>query len=72
MQDHLKTPKTPEVAMILEDDGAGWDKVYQALFVPQLMTSANERWSFYNAYQHQFPSEEVLQKVKVIVMPGSA
>jgi GMP synthase-like glutamine amidotransferase len=43
---------------------------YEVLFMGHLVDS-NERWTFYKAYDFEFPSAEELRRLKGIVLPGS-
>jgi len=36
------------------------------------METGDEKWSFYNAYQHEFPTDEELKSLKCVIIPGSS
>lgn len=36
------------------------------------METGEEKWNFYNAYNHELPSEEDLKTLKAVIIPGSS
>jgi len=36
------------------------------------METGEEKWNFYNAYNHEFPSEEDMKTLKAVIIPGSS
>ena len=53
-----------------------WQQIQEALFMGQYMggsgCSNTEIWEFFNAFELTYPSDEQLQRIKAIIVPGSA
>jgi GMP synthase-like glutamine amidotransferase len=45
--------------------------LYEAMWVPHLMETGEEKWVFYNGFDKEIPSDEALSTLKVILFPGS-
>lgn len=62
----------PTYGFIMQEDQPDWRNIYQGLFMPNYSFDHKYRWKFYFAIDGQFPSDEDLKTIKVLLFPGSA
>lgn len=64
--------RIPQVLCFSLDDSRYFKLTYEAIFMGQLIRTGLEKWNFYMAYKHEFPTEQDLKDCKVVIFPGSA
>ncbi|CDW86551.1 UNKNOWN [Stylonychia lemnae] len=66
-----KAEQPAEYAIILYDEREHYQNVYESLFMGNFISNNNEKWTFYKAYDLEFPDEKTLKNLKGIILPGS-
>ena len=67
----------PDIAVLKVDPRQTQDHYYETMARGEWICGHNnidpeeERWSFYNVYDFQYPSEAELSKLRAIIIPGS-
>jgi len=45
--------------------------MYEAMYIGQILRTGEEKFNFYRGYLKEYPDEDTLQNLKLIIFPGS-
>lgn len=60
---YQKEERRPAAAVINLEETAYWAYIYEALYMPMLMSSGEQKWKHYRGVNRQLPTEEDLESL---------